>query len=183
MLCNWVETNVAQQGKQGIRNNKCKNKLGCACYCTNTIENKNRLIKPSIGDCSKPGIRYRRSWKENLRWSNSNICKSRGGTTPRTKLTGKRRLLFCKHKQNSPVNTVHSEKIFDMTGRLCNGAGRISAIVGRLVDETKNRKMKYSLSQGVNPGIINGAKFKNLRNRRGVKQDEFGSKWGRQFLT
>ena len=70
-------------------------------------------------------------------------------------------MLGSQHKQNSPskVNTVHSEKIFDMTGRLGNGAGRISAIVGRLVEETKNRKMKYSLSQGINPGIINGAKF------------------------
>ena len=56
-----------------------------------------------------------------------------------------------------------------MTGRLGNGNGRISAIVGRLAEETKNRKIKYSLSQEVNPGIINGAKFKNLGNRRGVK--------------
>ena len=36
----------------------------------------------------------------------------------------------------------------------------------------KNNKLKYSSSQGVNPGIVNGSKFKNLRVRRGIKRDK-----------
>ena len=92
-LGNWVNNNNTQQGKQdrNICDNKCKNKLGCACDCTNTYDN--RLVKPSTGDCSKAGVQYKRSWKEHLCWSNTNIWMNRRGSTPRTKLTGKRRVV------------------------------------------------------------------------------------------
>ena len=58
----------------------------------------------------------------------------RRGSTPRTTLTGKRRVV---------VETSNN-----------------------------NKKIKYSSSQGVNPGIMTGSRFKNLRNRRGVKRDK-----------
>ena len=38
--------------------------------------------------------------------------------------------------------------------------------------ETKTNKITFSSSQGVNNSIRNGAKFKNLRNRRGIKKDK-----------
>ena len=93
-LGNWVKSNNTQQGKQDIdiRDNKCRNNLGCACDFTNTYDN--RLVKPATGDCSKPGVRYKRSWKEHLCWSNSNIWINRRGSKPRTKLTGKRRGVY-----------------------------------------------------------------------------------------
>ena len=34
----------------------------------------------------------------------------------------------------------------------------------------EDNKLRYSSTQGVNPGIVNSAKFKNLRNRRGIKR-------------
>ena len=118
-LGNWVKSNNAQLGKHqdiNIGNIKCKNKLGCACGGTNSYVGGNRLVKPSMGDCSKPGIRYKRSWKEHLCWSNTNICMDKRGSTPRTTITGKRRVV---------VETSNN-----------------------------NRQIKYSSSQGVNPGIL-----------------------------
>ena len=41
-----------------------------------------------------------------------------------------------------------------------------------MVHDTKSDKITNSSSQGVNHSIRNGAKFKNLRNRRGVKKDK-----------
>ena len=69
-------------------------------------------------------------------WNNTNICMGSRGSTPRTTLTGKRRVV---------VDTRNNDN---------------------------DKKIKYSSSQGVNPGIRNGSKFKNLRNRRGVKRDK-----------
>ena len=77
-----------------INNKRCKNKLGCACDGTTSYDGDKRLIKPSKGDCNKPGIRYKRSWKEHLCWSNTDICMDRRGSTPRTKLTGYGRLVY-----------------------------------------------------------------------------------------
>ena len=138
-LGNWVKNNNAQQGKYkdiNIDNNMCKNKLGCACDGTKNYDGDYRLVKPSIGDCSKPGIRYKRSWKEHLCWSNTDIYMGSRGSMPRTTLTGKRRVV---------VDTRNNDN---------------------------DKKIKYSSSQGVNLGIKNVSKFKNLRNRRGVKRDK-----------
>ena len=71
-------------------------------------------------------------YKKHMCWSKTNIWINRRGSTPRTKLTGKRRGVY----------------------------------------ETKSNKITYSSSQGVNHSMRNGAKFKNLRNRRGIKKDK-----------